>query len=135
MSRAGRRIESARWYRLAAKQGEAKAQYSLGVMYHDGKGVSQDYQEAIRWYRMAANQGYADAQYNLGVMYRKGLGVPKDYVQAHMWYNLAALQQTGTDRKKSVKRRNDLEKKMQDFDVRKAQRLAREWKPKRSGSQ
>jgi len=57
-----------------------------------------------------------------------------DYVLAHMFFNLAASQQTDKDRKKSVKRRNDLEKKMQAIDVRKAQRMAREWKPKSSGS-
>jgi len=134
MSRAERRIESARWYRLAAEQGEAKAQYSLGAMYHDGKGVSQDYQEAIRWYRMAANQGDADAQYNLGRLYDTAPGV-RDWVKAHMWYNLAASQQTDKDRRKSVKRRDKLEEKMTREQIAEAQRLARKWKPKRSGSQ
>jgi TPR repeat protein len=39
-----------------AEQGNALAQNSLGVMYVEGKGVSQDYDEAIRWFRKAADQ-------------------------------------------------------------------------------
>lgn len=49
-----------------AEQGDADAQYNLGVMYGDGDGVPQDYAEAMRWYRAAARQGNASAQYNLG---------------------------------------------------------------------
>ena len=44
-------------FRLAADQGDAKAQYSLGVMYDQGEGVPQDYAEAVKWYRLAANRG------------------------------------------------------------------------------
>ena len=42
------------------------------VMYDNGKGVPQDYAEAVKWYRLAAEQGYARAQYNLGLMYDNG---------------------------------------------------------------
>jgi TPR repeat protein len=48
-----------RWYQKAAKQGHAEAQYRLGVAYVYGKGVPQDYAEAVRWYRKAADQGLA----------------------------------------------------------------------------
>ena len=67
-----------RWYRLAAEQGDASAQYNLGGMYANGEGVLKDEAEAVRWYRMAANQGNASAQYNLGAMYANGRGVLKD---------------------------------------------------------
>ena len=52
----------------AAEQGNADAQFNLGVMYDTGQGVRQDYAQAVQWYRKAAEQGLADAQYNLGVM-------------------------------------------------------------------
>ena len=53
-----------------AKQGDADAQYNLGLMYNgNGQGVPQDYKEAVKWYRLAAEQGHAWAQYNLGLMY------------------------------------------------------------------
>ena len=70
-----------------AEQGNALAQNSLGVMYVEGKGVSQDYDEAIRWFRNAADQGFAVAQYNLGGMYGRGEGVPRDFVLAFMSYD------------------------------------------------
>ena len=37
-----------------AEQGNATAQYRLGVMYDGGFGVAQDYAEAMKWYRLAA---------------------------------------------------------------------------------
>ena len=58
--------EAMRWYRKAADQGNAIAQYNLGWMYENGRGVVQDDAEAMQWYRKAADQGYAAAQYNIG---------------------------------------------------------------------
>ena len=49
-----------------AEQGDADAQYNLGIMYDEGQGVQQDYKVAVKWYRLAAEQGEANAQYNLG---------------------------------------------------------------------
>ena len=81
-----------RLWRPLADQGNADAQFHLGVMYNDGQGVPQDYAEALRWYRLAAAQGYAGAQYNLGSMYNTGRGVPQDYAEVLRWYRLAAAQ-------------------------------------------
>jgi hypothetical protein len=46
----------------AAKQGDAEAQYRLGVLYDKGIGVKKDKAEAVRWYRRAAGRGHAKAQ-------------------------------------------------------------------------
>ena len=46
-------------WRDLAEQGDAEAQYNLGVMYDNGQGVAQDYAEAVKWYRRAAEQGDA----------------------------------------------------------------------------
>ena len=78
--------------RPLAAQGVAEAQYQLGFIYHMGKGVAQEYQEAAKWYRLAANQGHAVAQNNLGWLYNEGNGVTQDYQEAAKWYNLAAKQ-------------------------------------------
>ena len=75
-----------------AKQGDAKAQYSLALMYDNGQGVSQDYVEAVKWYRKAADQGVAVAQLNLGNRYRLGQGVLQDFAEANKWYRKAAEQ-------------------------------------------
>jgi TPR repeat protein len=52
-------------YRKAAEQGDASAQYNLGIMHDNGQGVSQDRGQAAPWYRKAAEQGHAAAQFNL----------------------------------------------------------------------
>ena len=46
--------EAIKWFRLSAKQGLAKAQLKLGVMYHNGQGVPQDYKEAVKWWKLSA---------------------------------------------------------------------------------
>jgi len=56
--------EAARWFRLAAEQGHAKAQSLLGGMYWDGSGVPKDRGEAERWYRMAIDKGHLGAANN-----------------------------------------------------------------------
>ena len=78
--------------RKDAEQGDATAQYNLGVMYAEGQGVPQDYQQAVNWFRKAAEQGYASAQYNLGFSYATGEGVPQDYQEAVNWWRKAAEQ-------------------------------------------
>ena len=67
--------EAAKWYRLAAEQGNATAQFNLGLKYELGEGIPKNYTESVKWYRLAAEQGNAQAQYNLGVMYENGEGV------------------------------------------------------------
>ncbi len=73
-----------------AKQGDVKAQVRLGLMYHDGKGVSRNYAEAVNWYRLAAIKGDAEAQSDLAVMYYDGKGVSRDYAEAVNWFRQAA---------------------------------------------
>ncbi len=79
-------------FKKLAEQGDADAQFDLGVMYADGQGVPKDEQQAGAWYRKAAEQGNANAQYNLGLMYGKGEGFPKDNQSAYFWFLLASAQ-------------------------------------------
>ena len=81
-----------RLLRPLAAQGDAYAQYNLGVAYAYGEGVAQDAIEAVRWYRLAAAQGNAVAQFNLGSAYENGEGVAQDAGEAVRWYRLAAAQ-------------------------------------------
>ncbi len=114
-------------WRARAEQGDAIAQYNLGVMYTKGEGVPQDDGEAVRWFRKAAQQGFSQAQYNLGVMYDDGRGVPQDYVAAHKWYNLAASGSTGETRKAAINKREILAARMTPAQIAEAQRAARQW--------
>jgi Sel1 repeat len=84
--------EAVKWYRKAAEQGYANAQFNLGCRYESGKGVEQSDTEAVKWYRKAAEQGYASAQFNLGWMYAKDKGVEQSNREAVKWYRKAAEQ-------------------------------------------
>ena len=77
---------------ISAMQGDADAQYNLGLCYADGRGVSKSYAEAVKWYCKAAEQGHTRAQNNLGNCYSRGQGVLKDMVEAVKWYRKAAEQ-------------------------------------------
>ena len=118
--------------RPLAEQGNARAQYGLGVMYDKGRGVPQDYAEALQWYRKAAEQGYALAQNNLGAMYEDGAGVPQDSVNANRWDDLVGSRfRPGENRDRAVNNRDIIAKRMSPAQISEAQKLARGWKPKK----
>ncbi len=91
-ARSGDYATALREWEPLAKQGNATAQYNLGLMYDNGWGVPKNDKIAVKWYRLAAEQGNASAQYNLGLMYDNGKGVPKNDKIAVKWYKLAAEQ-------------------------------------------
>lgn len=72
-----------------AEAGDAAAQFTLGLMYKRGEGVTKDSHIAVKFFHLGALQGNADAQYSLGGMYAFGDGIENDLVQAHVWYNIA----------------------------------------------
>lgn len=78
--------------RKAAEQGDAESQNEMGFIYVTGKGVPQDFGEALRWYGLSADQEHAEAQFNLGLMYDYGRGVGEDDREASVWYRKAANQ-------------------------------------------
>ena len=103
-----------------ATQGNNNAQYDVGSMYQNGRGVKADRNKAVEWYEksaahgnkqsisrlglMRANEdrygktltrakkGDFESQYMLGNMYTKGIGVSTDNSQAMEWYKKAAAQ-------------------------------------------
>jgi uncharacterized protein len=81
-----------REFLASANDGNSRAQFGLGVIYHKGKGVKQDHDKAIEWYKKAAEQGHATAQNNLGIMYRRGDGVARNPREAFTWVWMAAMQ-------------------------------------------
>ena len=48
-----------REWRHLAEQGDADAQYYLGLMYMVGQGVPRDYKTGFKWYTLSAEQGRA----------------------------------------------------------------------------
>lgn len=88
---------AARHIRTVAERNDAEAQCLLGVFYAEGRGVEQDYAEAVKWFRKAAKEsknrkGISGAQCRLGDCYFNGTGVEQDLNEAAYWYRRAARQ-------------------------------------------
>lgn len=76
------------FWRSAAEQGHAQAQFDLGLMYHAGLFVGTDESEAVIWYERAAESGYSPAQEYLAVADQEGwFGLRQDFVKSAYWYN------------------------------------------------
>lgn len=119
----------------AAETGDAQAQVRIGDLYRDGKGAPQNDVEAVKWYRLAAEQGNAQGQIDLGTAYKHGNGVPQDYVLAHMWFNLASADDDFPAGRGLARMQRDLvANDMTRDQIAEAQRLAREWKPKKQAA-
>lgn len=73
-----------------AEQGDVLAQFAIGAMYDDGRGLPQDFSLALKWYKKAAQAGLVDAQYMVGRFYGGGRGVKQNPSAAFFWFNLAA---------------------------------------------
>lgn len=76
-------------FKPLAEQGDALAQFQVGMMIEQGQGAEVDYSSAYQWYLKAAEQGMADAYFALGQLYARGLAVAQDPVQAYAWFDLA----------------------------------------------
>jgi uncharacterized protein len=66
--------KAVQWYRQAANQGFAEAQFNVGRMFAAGNGVDKNDLEAMSWFRRAAQQGYAKAKNELDAMIKDGRG-------------------------------------------------------------
>lgn len=77
-------------WKAAAEAGSAEAQFDLGVLYAQGKGVRRDLTEAAFWYRRSAGLGNAEAAFALGQLYARGWGAPRDEIEAMRWFQAAA---------------------------------------------
>lgn len=73
-----------------ARQGDAAAQYVIGMCYLAGAGVEQNTSDAWKWLARSAEQGNENAQFQIGKMYDAGIGVSRSDKEAAYWYRRAA---------------------------------------------
>ncbi len=76
-----------------SRRGSPSADYLLGEMYAEGKGVKRDVARALQHLERAAEADVVRAQFLLGRLYAYGEAVPRNVVRAHYWLSLAALQE------------------------------------------
>lgn len=79
-------------FKELAEEGDASAQFYLGMCYEYAQGVTQNYYTAFDWYLCSAEQGNSYGEYGVGLCYRLGRGVLSDYTQMIYWLSLSAEQ-------------------------------------------
>ena len=81
--------QAAKFFKIAADQGNQFAQYSLAGLYRHGKGVEKNLQSAYYYYGASANQGNAYAVYELAKMERDGIGTPVNTQLSNTHFKIA----------------------------------------------
>lgn len=118
---------------LAETADHSYAQYYLGMMYLNGQGVEQNYEEAGKWFRKAAEHGVPQAQYKLGYLYNKGQGLPKDLEYAYAWYRVGAEY----NHQKSINSITEVKGQLTEEELKEAEKLSmdfiKQYGPKETG--
>jgi len=118
--------EAIRFYRMAASDGNAKAQLNLANMFAKGVGVRKDIKKAISYYRDAALQGQARAMRALAGIYETAEGKSRDVKSAYGWYYLAAKRGSNKAKQK-VKTYN---RQLKSSEIERLQQAMDEWEEK-----
>jgi TPR repeat protein len=127
---------AAGWFRKAAEQGVAHAQWRLGKMLLDGRRafgestvvVPKAADEGLKWIFLAANQGLDSAQLDLGFFYENGYGVKQNRVEAYKWYKLGSHKHEALE----SMRLNPLILKMSHEQIQEGERRAKDFTPHRT---
>jgi uncharacterized protein len=77
-------------FRSLAEAGHSEAEFMLGVMYFQGRGVPQNRAIAAVWFHKSALKGHGGAQLALGSINIRGVGVYQNLHEAYKWLTLAA---------------------------------------------
>ena len=112
-------------WRPLAEAGNAEAQFNLGEMHYLGRGMDQNYPEAMTWFLQAARGGNGMACLRLGMMFSSEQGVELDFVEAYKWIRLAQARDT----KNAELARAALVKRLSAEEIVEAERLAEAWAP------
>ena len=126
---AGDYAEAANIWRPLAEDGDALAQFNLGLLHETGRGVTGDPAEAAGWYERAARQGMVRAQYNLALLHQVGRGVAQDVAQALFWLEVAARLGEGTEREQAAAAAAQLTPLLEEDELAAAQARANAFTP------
>jgi len=83
------------FFRVPAKQGDARVQHNLAIILMDFASLKGE-QEGLYWLEMSAKNGYVNSKYSLARLYERGEKVEQDYCKARFWYEKAARSGDGS---------------------------------------
>ncbi|HEY1716730.1 MAG TPA: tetratricopeptide repeat protein [Verrucomicrobiae bacterium] len=116
--------------RKEADQDVTEAQFDLKKSYFSQVRTGYENAKAVEWFWKAAEQNHAKAQGCLGLCYATGEGVPRDFIEAYKWFNLASIQGIAS----ATTHRDDLAASMTPDQIAEAQKLSREFKPRKESA-
>ena len=105
-----------------AKEGVSNAQYNVGLMYHNGLGTKQDFEQAFKWLLKSSEQGNLNSIRLISTMYALGNGIKKDFIKSYMWAKIGA----DNDDQNSKILLDGLLKEMSNSEINKANALVQE---------
>lgn len=130
-----------KYWEPLAEDGDCDAEFSMGLLYFEGRAVGRDYEKARVWWTKAANQGQPQAQNALGVMYahgeipyslfqcRRGCGVNKDLTAAYKWFGLAAESSSPREQTQAIRLLEKVKPEMAPWQINEGDGLIENWKP------
>lgn len=87
----GEYVSAFKVYRILAREGDPRAQFTVARFYEEGLGRNiSDPRQAVAWYTEAAEAGYRPAMFALGLMYYEGDLIDEDLVRSELWWGRAA---------------------------------------------
>jgi TPR repeat protein len=121
---------------IAAKGGDAAAQFNLGVLYDsrlddNGYAIKGNRAEAMKWLLAAAEQGLPRAQSRLAEMYAGVPAAAEDLIQACAWFLLATRSSRGIHCHRARSGYERISSRLTPAQLTRAKRLAADWQPKR----
>ena len=122
-------VRALSWFEKASELGHLGAKNQVANALIEGKFIERDIDKAIELFQQTAAEGNPVGLFSLGQAFAAGLGVDQDLVKAHSYFNIAAALQHPV----AASARDALEDKLTSDEVRRAQQLARAWRPISSG--
>jgi hypothetical protein len=89
--RALRRSSTINYFKKAAKEGNAEAQYHLARFYHTGRYVRKSNKKAFEWYMHAANNNHPQAAEQVARCYEKGRGTNEELMPPTVMFTLEGV--------------------------------------------
>jgi hypothetical protein len=81
----------AHYFKLAADQGTAEAQFSYGRGLHNGECISIDLRSAAHYFKVAADQGLAEAECHYVSCLLAGVGLQRDLASAIRYFKISVV--------------------------------------------
>ncbi|QHO73894.1 hypothetical protein ACH79_15835 [Bradyrhizobium sp. CCBAU 051011] len=86
----GHYLEALKLWKRASQNGDAEADYRIGMLYAKNQGVVGSIPDAVVWCERAAQRGHAEAQYQLGLIYLYGVNASLGPNRPETWRQSSA---------------------------------------------